>query len=328
MKLFFYIFRTFDEKEFADKYSYEYGIEYGYTEKAPGLDTIELARGYEAISTNPCDMSEPIVRALHDVGAKYLVCRSIGYDHINLPTAKELGLKVSHASYPPSIVANYAIMLMMMSLRKMNEIMGRALIQDYSLPGKIGTDISFTTVGIIGTGKIGTTVIRHLSGFGCKILCFDPYENDEAKKYATYVDLDTLFQESDVISLHTNATEENYHLIDEKAFSKMKDGVVIVNTARGSLIDTDALIYAILKKKVGAAGLDVIEHENGLYYNNKVSDVINNTHLALLKSFPNVTITPHTAFYTRNAVENMVKSAFDAAIAFDEGREYPFEVKL
>lgn len=328
MKLFFYIFRTFDEKEFADKYSHEYGIEYGYTEKAPSLDTIELARGYEAISTNPCDMSRPIVRGLYNVGAKYLVCRSIGYDHIDLNAAKELGLKVSHAFYPPSIVANYAIMLMMMSLRKMNEIMDRAMVQDYSLPGKIGTDISFTTIGIIGTGKIGTTVIKHLSGFGCRILCYDPYENDEAKKYAEYVDLDTLLRESDLISLHTNATDENYHLIDEKAFSKMKDGVVIVNTARGSLIDTDALIKAIESKKVGACGLDVIEHETGLYYNNKVSSVINNAHLALLRSFPNVVLTPHTAFYTRNAVENMVKSAFDAAIAFDKGEETPFKVKL
>ena len=328
MKIFFYVFREFDEKEFADKYSKEYGIEYGYTTKAPSPETIELARGYEAISTDPCDMSEPMVRGLAAVGAKYLVCRSIGYDHIDLKVAKELGLKVSHASYPPSIVGNYAIMLMMMSLRKMNEIMGRAAVQDYSLPGKIGTDISFTTIGIIGTGKIGTTVIKHLSGFGCRILCYDPYQNDEAKKYAEYVDLDTLYRESDVISLHMNATPENYHLINASAFSKMKDGVIIVNTARGSLIDTDALIAAIESKKVGAAGIDVIEEENDLYYNNKVSDVINNTQLALFRSFPNVIITPHTAFYTRNAVENMVKSAFDAAIAFDKGEETPYEVKL
>lgn len=328
MKLFFYQMRVFDELSFAEKYSREYGIEFGYTEQNPSLETADLCRGYEAVTMNPSDMSAPVVERMHENGVKYICARSIGYDHIDLVAAKRLGMRVSNASYPPETVANYAVMLMMMSLRKMNEIMGRAAVQDYSLPGKLGKDLSSQTVGIIGTGKIGTTVIRHLSGFGCRILCSDPYENDEAKKYAAYADLDTLYKESDVISLHTNATDANEHLLNAAAFSKMKDGVVIVNTARGRLIDTDALISALESGKVGAAGLDVIEHEVGLYYNNKVSDVIVNPELALLRSFPNVIVTPHTAFYTESSVDNMVKSAFDSALAFSKGEETEHEVKL
>lgn len=328
MKLFFYQMRVFDELAYAEKFSREYGIEFGYTEQNPFLETADLCRGYDAVSMNPSDMSAPVVERMHENGVKYICARSIGYDHIDLAAVKRLGMRVSNASYPPEAVANYAIMLMLMSLRKMNEIMGRAAVQDYSLPGKIGRDISFSTVGVIGTGKIGTTVIRHLSGFGCRILASDPYENDEVKKYGQYVDLDTLFRECDVITLHTNATDENEHLLDASAFSKMKDGVVIINTARGRLIDTDALISALESGKVGAAGLDVIEHEVGLYYNNKVSDVIKNPHLALLRSFPNVIVTPHTAFYTEASIENMVKSAFDAARAFSTGQETAHEVKL
>ncbi|MEE3480483.1 MAG: D-isomer specific 2-hydroxyacid dehydrogenase family protein [Lachnospiraceae bacterium] len=328
MKLFFYQFRDYEELEFCEKYSKEYGIEYGTTPLSPSPETAELCRGYEAVSMNPSDMSAPVIEKMHEAGVKYICGRSIGYDHIDLAAAERCGMRVSNASYPPEAVANYAIMLMLMCLRKMNIIMERAAVQDFTLPGKMGRDISFSTVGVIGTGKIGTTVLRHLSGFGCRLLCSDPYENEEAKKYAEYVDYDTLYRECDVITLHTNATEENYHILNADAFAKMKDGVVIINTARGSLIDTDALIDALESGKTGAAGLDVIEHEMGLYYNNKVTDVIANKDFALLRTFPNVVITPHTAFYTRASIENMVKSAFDSALAFEKGEPTFHEVKF
>lgn len=328
MKLFFYQFRDYEELEFCEKYSKAYGIEYGTTPLYPSVETADLCRGYDAVSVNPSDMSAPVLEKMHEAGVKYICGRSIGYDHIDLAAAKRCGMRVSNASYPPEAVANYAIMLMLMCLRKMNIIMERAAVQDFTLPGKMGRDISFSTVGVIGTGKIGTTVLRHLSGFGCRLLCSDPYENEEAKKYAEYVDYDTLYRECDVITLHTNATEENYHILNADAFAKMKDGVVIINTARGSLIDTDALIDALESGKTGAAGLDVIEHEMGLYYNNKVTDVIANKDFALLRTFPNVVITPHTAFYTRASIENMVKSAFDSALAFEKGEPTFHEVKF
>ena len=262
------------------------------------------------------------------MGVKYLPCRSIGYDHIPLDTAKKLGLRISHSHYPPDGVANYTIMLMLMCTRRMNEIMLRANVQDYSLPGKMGRDISGCTVGVIGTGKIGQTVIRHLSGFGCKILAYDLYPNDAVRQYADYVTLAELYAQSDIITLHTNATAENHHLINAGALAKMKDGVLLVNTARGTLIDPDALIAGLESGKIGGAGLDVIEDETGIYYYNRMGQAIPNRELNLLRSYPNVIVSPHTAFYTDVNVASMVQSPFEALDAYAHGQPYAGEVQL
>ena len=170
--------------------------------------------------------------------------------------------------------------------------------------------------------------MEHLSGFGCKLLAYDLYPSQEAAKYAQYVDLDTLFAQSDVITLHTNATEANYHLINQEALAKMKDGVVLVNTARGTLIDSDALIAALESGHVGAAALDVLENENGLYYYNRSGDPIANPEMALLRSFPNVLLTSHTAFYTEENVESMVRGVFESAAAFADGTPTRHDVSL
>lgn len=319
MKIFFYYMRTFDELGYAEEFSKEYGIDIGWSEDYPDEHNYVLAAGYDAVSATPCDMSAPMLQRFASVGVKYILCRSIGYDHVDFAKARELGMRVSNVSYPPSGVANDAIMLIMMLQRRIMQAMERARVQDYSLKGKIGDDISFETIGVIGTGRIGTTVIRHLSGFGCRILCYDPFPNEEAARYAEYVTLETLFEESSAITLHTNATQENYHLLDAAAFAQMRDGVLIVNTARGKLIDTAALIDALESGKVGGAALDVLENENGLYYYNRVGDVIDNREMAILRSFPNVILSPHTAFYTKQAVSHMVGSCFEAAAAFEKG---------
>ena len=328
MKIFFYTLREFDELACAKECSAKTGIAFDYTTAYPSAENAALAQGYEAISMTPCDMSAPMLERFASIGVKYLLCRSIGYDHVDLRRARELGMRVSNVSYPPSGVANYAIMLMLMLQRRAVSILDRARLQDYSLRGKIGADISFETVGVIGTGHIGTTVIQHLSGFGCKILCYDPYRNPEAEKYADYVPLEELFARADVITLHTNATEQNYHLLNREAFARMKDGVLIVNTARGKLIDTDALVEALESGKIGGAALDVLEKEDGLYYYNRIGDVLANRDMALLRSFPNVILSPHTAFYTEQAVSHMVGSCFEAAQAFDRGEESAHEVKI
>ena len=326
MKIFFYARREYDEVPFAEQYAREMGIDFGWTSQYPVLENIPLAEGADAVSMTPCDMSAPMVDAFHAIGVKYILCRSIGYDHVDLERAKSYGMRVSNVSYPPSGVANYAIMLMMMLQRKIVPILRRADLQDYSLKGKIGDDLSFSTVGVIGTGRIGTTVIEHLSGFGCRILCYDPYKNPTAAKYAQYVPLEELYRNADVITLHTNATEENYHLLNAAAFQQMKDGVLIVNTARGKLIDTDALVDALESGKVGGAALDVLEKEDGLYYYNRIGDVIANRDMALLRSFPNVLMCPHTAFYTKQAVGNMIRGNFEAAEAFEKGEPTEHEV--
>ena len=223
---------------------------------------------------------------------------------------------VIHITYSPATVADYTIMLMLMGCRKIQYIMQRAQIQDYTLQGKIGRELPGMTVGIIGTGKIGKTVIKHLSGFGCKILAYDIYESDEVRQYAQYTDLDTIYRECDIISLHAPATDDNYHMINHEVMDKMKQGVILINCARGSLVDTQALIDGIESGKVGFAGLDVVEHESGLYYFNRMGEPLNNPQLAILRSYSNVVVTPHTAFYTQEAVSDMVENSIICARAY------------
>lgn len=315
MKIFAYALREFDEKEFFDRFSKEFNCEYGYSADYPCPENVELARGYDAISATPCDLGADMLERFYNVGVRYIATRSIGVDHINVEKAKELGMGISHVSYAPETVADYAIMLMLMCCRKICPILERAKMQDYTLKGKMGKDLSDCTVGVIGTGQIGKTVIKHLSSFGCNILAYDLYPNKECASHAQYVSLEELYKKSDIITLHAPSTDENYHMLNRETFALMKEDVIIINTARGALIDTDALIEALESGKVGHAALDVLEHETGLYYTNRVGDIINNRTMAILRSFPNVILSPHTAFYTRKVVQDMayksIKSVHD-----------------
>jgi Lactate dehydrogenase and related dehydrogenases len=326
MKLFAYSVREFDEKPFFDKYCSEFGIEYAYVTEYPNDENLALMRGYDAVSIIVSITDANRLAKMKEYGVKYLSTRSIGVDHIDLAAAKKLGIKVSNVSYPPSSVANYAIMLMLMCCRNIKYILDSNAIQDFSLTGKMGKEISNCTIGVIGTGRIGKTVIEHLSGFGCKILAYDPYENEEVKKYATYVDLQTIYQQSDIITLHIPSAKENYHLINAAAIAQMKDGVILINTGRGDLIDTYALIDALEAGKVGGAGLDVLENEEGLYYVNLAGQPLNKRELALLKAFPNVIVTPHTAFYTSEAVEYMVANSIKGCLFHAQNIDNPFSI--
>lgn len=328
MKIFFYSLRPFDELEYCRKFSEEYGIDFAWAEDYPSKENAALAAGCDAVSATPCDMGGEMVDLFASLGVKYILCRSIGYDHVDRVRARELGLRVANVGYTPNGVANYAIMLALMCARRMSHILKRVELQDYSLKGKMGRDISGCTVGVIGCGRIGCTVLRHLSGFGCTLLAYDVRPRPEASSLAELVPLDELYGRCDIITLHTNATAENRHLLDAAAFAKMKDGVIIINTARGSLIDSDALIDAVESGKVGAAALDVIENENGLYYYNRSGDVLQNRELALLRSFPNVILSPHTAFYTDEDVSSMVKGSFEAVRCFAAGIPTEHDVSL
>ena len=180
MKIFFYTLRPWDERPFAERLAAETGIEFDGCEAYPSLENAHLAAGCDAVSMTPCDMGPAMVRRFHELGVKYLCCRSIGYDHVDRETARALGMRVSNVDYPPRGVANFAIMLMLMSLRRVGHILKRGEVQDYSLQGKIGRDLSGCTVGVIGTGHIGRTVLQHLSGFGCKLLAYALYPSEEA----------------------------------------------------------------------------------------------------------------------------------------------------
>ena len=245
MKIFVYSYREFDEAEYFQKFSEEYGVELGISRDDPTMENAYLAEGYEYVSIITTKIDAELMERFHELGVKMISTRTIGYDHVDIAAAKRLGMHVSNVSYSPECVADYTVMLMLMSIRKMKRIMQREEINDFSLPGIQGRELPNFTVGVLGTGRIGRAVIRDLSGFGCKIYAYDKYENDSVKEYAQYADLDTIYRECDLITLHMPLLDDNFHLIDGDAIAKMKDGVVIVNTARGGLIDTKALIEGI-----------------------------------------------------------------------------------
>lgn len=326
MQVTVYNCRPFDEKELFLEYAKELGIDLVLCNDAPDLNNVSLCKGSRCVDVITSKIDAPLIKAFHEQGVEYITTRTIGYDHIDLEAAGKYGIKVGNAPYGPNGVADYTVMLILMSIRKMGAILGRTNLQDYTLQGLNGRELRDLTVGVIGTGRIGSTVIRNLSGFGCRILAYDLYEKDEVKQLATYVPLEKIWKESDVITLHTPLTEDNHHLINADTIAQMKDGVVIVNTARGALIDSDAFIDAIENGKIGAAGLDVVENEFGLYYYDHKSDILKNRELAMLRSFPNVTVSHHMAFYTKNYVETVVKDSLKSCKLYMEGTKNPWEV--
>ena len=326
MKLFVYSYREFDEAEFFQKFAEEYQVELGICHDAPTMENAYLAEGYPYVSIITTKIDEELMNRFHALGVKMISTRTIGYDHIDLEAARKCGISVGNVTYSPECVADYTVMLMLMSIRKMKRIMQREEINDFSLPGIQGKEMPNFTVGVLGTGRIGRAVIRDISGFGCKIYAYDQYENDEVKKYAQYVSLDEIYEKCDMITLHMPLTEENMHLIDAEAIQKMQDGVVLINTARGGLIDTKALIDGLESGKIGAAGLDVIEDEFGMYYFDRKSDILSKRDLYILRGFPNVIVTPHMAFYTDQAVSDMVKHSIESCMLHEAGKEDPCRV--
>jgi len=313
MKLAVFSYRT-DETEYFNKFVKQYNVDAVFTREAPTLENVEFAKGCDCISIITTKIDSELLEKLKELGVKFISTRTIGYDHIDIDYAHKIGIGVGNVTYSPNSVAEYTVMLILMANRKAKHILERSIGQDYSLKGIQGKEIRKQTIGIIGTGRIGETVIKNLSGFGPKIIAYDLYEKESIKELATYVSMDQLLRESDVITMHTPLTPQNYHLINEENIAKMKTGVVVINTARGALIDTPAFIDAIESKKIGAAALDVIENETEVFYNDFKYTPIKNRELAILKSFPNVTIMPHVAFYTDQAVSDMVENSIISCI--------------
>lgn len=317
-----------DEAAFFEQFSHKYGIELMVCREAPSLENVHLAEGVSCVSIITTPIDAALLDKLYEMGVRYISTRTVGYEHIDEGHAKELGIRVGNVSYSPHSVADYAVMLMLMSIRHIKTIGRRSDGQDYSLRGVRGQELRNLTVGIAGTGRIGRTVIRNLSGFGCEILAYDLYENEEVKKYASYVSLEELYHRSDILSLHIPASDGNMHMLDAESIGKMKDGAVLINTARGSLVDTEALIEALEVGKLGGAALDVLENETHIYYKDLKGQVLDNRALAILSSFPNVIVTPHMAFYTNQAVSDMVEYSLLSCTLFEKGEENPWEVSL
>ena len=300
-----YNLREFDERPYFDQYAEKYGIRIVSTAESPTLENADLAKGCRFVNVITTPIQRPLLERFHALGVRYLVTRTIGYDHIDTKAAQELGIQIANTPYGPDGVAEYTILLMLMCIRKMRSIQHRFEGQDYTLKGLLGRELSDMTVGVIGTGRIGTRLIQMLTGFGCKVLAYSPHPNETAAQHATYCSLETLLRDSDLITLHAPATDATWHMLDASAFSSMKDGVVLINTARGALMDTDALLANLQTGKIGALGLDVLENESALFYYDRREELLPNQDLYLLKSYPNVVITHHMAFYTQQCVETM-----------------------
>ena len=326
MQVTVYNLRAYDEKKHFEEVAEELGITLVTCPDAPTLENAILAKGSQCINIITSEMTAELLGKMAELGVGYVATRTIGYDHVDIAACKRLGIRVGNAPYGPNGVADYTVMLMLMCIRNAKRIIERTNIQDYTLKGLIGRELKDMTVGVIGTGRIGKTVIQNLSGFGCRIIAYDVHESEEIKESAAYVPLEQIWEQADIITLHTPLTQENFHLINEEKIAKMKDGVILINTARGALIQSEALIRGIESKKVGAAGLDVVEHEFELYYYDHRSDILDNRELAVLRGFPNVTVTHHMAFYTDNCVKTVVVDSLKGCKRFMEGKDNPWEV--
>lgn len=302
------------------------GAELVFCPEPPTLQTAALAEGAQAISVITTPIDAALIDEFYRLGVRYISTRNVGYDHIDIEHARQVGMGVGNAGYQPNNVAEYAMMLILMSTRKGDQIAQAYRRQDYSLAGKMGILLKASTVGVVGTGKIGSTVIRMLAGFGCKILACDPYPRDEVRQWAEYVDFNTLLEQSDVITLHAPNTADSYHIINADAIARMKPGVILVNTARGALIDTDALLSGLESGKIGYAALDVLEGETPVYYRNLEGQPVPLESIQRLSRLPNVLLTPHTAFYTRHAIFEMVRNSIASCVQELTGAENPWKI--
>lgn len=327
MKICAYEVREDEKKDFA-RMAEKLQVEIELHDEIPGPDTAALAEGCEGVTMlGMGKINKELLDMWKSMGVQCISTRTIGYNHIDTEYAKEIGMQVCNAAYPPSGVAEFTLMLMLMCLRNYKQSLWRGQVNDFALQGLQGKEIGSMTVGIIGTGKIGAQVIKYLTGFGCRILAYDMYPNAALKDVVEYVELDELFAKADMITLHTPLLDSTYHLVNAETIAKMKDGVVLINCARGELMDTTALIEGIESGKIGALGLDVVEGERGIAHEDHRIDILSNQQMAYLRQFRNVTMTPHMAFYTDVAVSHMVECGVAGLVEMLQNGDYFTKIK-
>lgn len=298
-----------------------------FREMAPRFDTtptitaaavteanVELVSGNRCISVgHKHRITNATLLDLRRAGVEYISTRSIGYNHIDVPYAEHIGIRVENVAYSPDSVADYTLMLMLMVVRDAKSIVRRTDVHDYRLNEVRGKELRDLTVGVIGTGRIGAAVIDRLQGFGCRVLAYD----SRPTTAADYVPLDELLPRSDIVTLHTPLTAETRHLLDRSRIEQMKHGALVVNTGRGPLLDTEALVAALECGRLGGAALDVIEGEEGIFYADCSNIPIDNKSLLRLQELPNVLISPHTAYYTDHALSDTVENSIINCLTFE-----------
>ena len=305
MKILVYSTRIFEKNALTEANQGKFNIE--FTDVRLGIKTYALAKGFEVVIVFSVDeLNAEVLQGLWDNGVRFIAFRAAGFNNIDLPLAKQLGFKVARVpAYSPFAIAEHTVALMMALNRKIIKAHNRITDLNFALDGLVGFDVHDKTVGVIGTGKIGEKFIKILNGFGCRILAYDVNINPEISEMVEYTELDKLLKKSDIISLHVPLTPETKYIINEKNIPIMKDGVMLLNTSRGGLLDTKAVIKALKTGKIGYLGIDVYEEEGDLFFVNHNEDFLQDETISRLMTFKNVLITGHQAFLTETALKNI-----------------------
>ena len=317
MKIAFFSTKPYD-KIWFEPMGKEYGFEIRFFEMSFQEETISLARGFDAICIFVNDyVNARMIDQLHEMKVRAILLRSAGFNHVDVQAAEGKLCILRVPSYSPEAVAEFAIGMILTVNRFTHKAYNRTREFNMSLNGLMGVDLYQKTAGIIGTGKIGQAMIRICRGFGMHVVAYDPYPNKELS--VEYVSLEKLMTQADLISLHCPLTSETKHIVNRATIDHMKQGVYLVNTSRGALIDTDALIDGVVAGKFGGVGLDVYEEEEGIFYEDKSGEIMQDENLARLMTFPNVLITSHMGFFTKEAMQAIAKVTLENAYAFENG---------
>ena len=320
MKILFYDTKDYDEKSFREVLKNYDDIEVDFLKTDISYHTARLAKGYDAVCVFVAsDVGEQVVRRLAEKGVKLILLRCAGFNNVDLKTANELGICVMRVpGYSPEAVAEHAMALALAVNRKIHKAYIKVRENNFALTGLTGRNLYGKTAGIIGTGKIGAAMCRICHGFGMKVIAYDVYKNPDLP-FVEYVSLDELLGSADLISLHCPLTDESYHMINIDTIHKMKDKVLLINTSRGALIKTEDLITGIRELKFSGVGLDVYEEEGENVFENREDDILGHSVTARLLSFPNVIVTSHQGFLTKEALESISLTTVENAISFENG---------
>ena len=292
-------------------------------------ETVGLATGVDAVCIFVNDHADAgILERLAKGGVRLIALRCAGYNNVDLAAAKKLSLKVTRVpGYSPYAVAEHTVGLMLALNRKLHRAYNRVREGNFALDGLLGFDMQGKTAGLIGTGKIGAVVAKILTGLGCRVLAYDPFPSEACRSLGVnFVSLDELFAQSDIITLHCPLTAENKYLINTAAVERMKPGVMLINTSRGGLVDTLAVIGGLKSGRIGYLALDVYEEEEDIFFEDRSNVVIGDDTFSRLLTFPNVLITGHQAFFTREALENIAATTMASITRFERGEALPNEV--
>lgn len=315
MKIAFYGTKPYD-KIWFEPLGKDYGYDIHFIELPCNEDTIFLANGYDAICIFVNDyVNAAMIDKLYDMKVKAILLRSAGFNNVDIKAAENKIAILRVPSYSPEAVAEFAMALLLTVNRFTHRAYNRTRDFNMSLNGLMGTDLNHKVAGIIGTGKIGQAMIRICKGFGMQILAYDPYPNKPLD--VKYVSVNELVEKADVISLHCPLTPETEHIINKDTIARMKSGVYLINTSRGRLIDTEAVIEGLREGKFGGVGLDVYEEEEGVFFEDRSNDIMTDDNLARLMTFPNVLVTSHMGFFTQEAMQAIAIETMENAYALE-----------